>query len=749
MGKAKASKSKKTAPKRPAAKGSATKNAAVKVSEAQTVKPGAGDKLAKIGKPGKPALPPRDELFFNREWSWLDFNNRVLALAANPAVPLLERAKFLSIVSTNLDEFFMVRVAGLKEQVRARTRRAGPDGYSPIEQLAGISRRVRELQGHQSRLWLKEIKPALAAEGIEILARNELAEADVEELRRIFVKQVFPVLTPMAVDPAHPFPHLPNRCLCLCVILRSREQGNGGGPRTLYAFVEVPQVLPRFVELKAPKGKRRYVLLGDVIALNLPKLFTGAQVIDSFAIRITRDSDLEIDEEEAEDLLKVIEAELRQRQWGNVVRLEIASRAPQEARQFLMDMLDVGPDDIVPVEGPIFFGDWMALLKIQGFDRLRYPPFSPQVRPEWREAPNIFSLIAAHDVLVHHPYESFAPVADFIEAAATDPDVLALKMTLYRTSPESPIMWSLIKAAQNGKQVVALVELKARFDEANNIQWARRLEREGVHVVYGIVGYKTHCKASLVVRREGRQLKRYCHLATGNYNPTTATIYTDLGLFTANPDTCEDVANLFNMLTGFSNPVEWKQVSPAPNLMHARLVKLIQNEAAHARAGRQARIICKMNSLVDPETIEALYEASRAGVKIDLIVRGICCLRPGVPGVSENIRVISIVGRFLEHTRIFYFAQDGDPLIYLSSADWMQRNFFNRIEIMFPVEAPALRARIIDEILAASLNDTTNSYELRPDGTWKKRTASAPSTALDSQAHLMRVEGKACGPGGR
>lgn len=696
-------------------------------------------KTAKPNKRGKENLH-RADLYFNREGSWLDFDTRVLALAASSQVPLLERVKFVSITSTNLDEFFMVRVAGLKEQLRARATKTGPDGFAPEELLEEISRRVRELFGHQSQLWIKELQPQLAKAGIEVVSRLALQPADIKFLKKYFARQVFPVLTPMGVDPAHPFPHLPNRSLSLCVMLR--PPGNGKLKKPVYAFVEVPQVLPRFVPLKSSKNADRFVLLEDIVALHLPKLFAGSEVIDSFPIRVTRDSELEIDDEDAEDLLKVVEAELRERQWGNVVRLEVSNRIPEEAKHFLCDMLEIQPHDMIPIDGPLNFGDWMTLTRLNGYKELRYESFVPQVRPGWRRARSVFDYVRSNDLLVHHPYESFNTVSEFIEAAAADPQVLAIKMTLYRTSPESPIMRSLIKAANNGKQVVALVELKARFDEANNILWARLLEREGVHVVYGIVGYKTHCKACLVVRREGKQLRRYCHLATGNYNPTTAALYTDLSLFTADPEMCDDVANLFNTLTGFSSHTDWKRIVLAPNAMHEHLLKMIRAETHCARSGGNGRIICKMNSIVDPTIIGALYEASRAGVKIDLIVRGICCLRPGVPGISENIRVVSIVGRFLEHSRVFCFSRNGKPRVYLSSADWMQRNFFSRIEMMFAVEDAALRDRILNEILGAALTDNMNSWELKSDGTWRKRTPPSASAAFDSHKHLMYIEQK-------
>lgn len=677
---------------------------------------------------------------FNRELSWLDFNARVLAQATFPAVPLLERVKFLAIFSSNLDEFFMVRVAGLLEQWRIGSRESAslPPGENPVEQLESISAAVRELVQRQSRIWQKEIQPRLAEENIEVLNPADLLPAEVSFVRQYFQNQVFPVLTPMAVDPAHPFPHLRNRGLSLCVLLRSRSRKKSVRNTQLIAFVEVPAILPRFVQLA--KSKNRFLLLSDVIALHLPQLFGGSEVLDSFEVRVTRDSDLEIDEEDAEDLLKVIEAELRERQWGNAVRLEISSRAPEDVQLFLRTELELEKRDVYPIEGPLNYADFHALARLPEFDHLRYPSFVPHLRPKWRVAGNLFELIRNHDQLVHHPYESFSTVSDFIEAAATDPDVLAIKLTLYRTARESPIMRSLIKAAANGKQVVVLVELKARFDEANNILWARHLEHEGVHVVYGIVGLKTHCKACLIVRREEKHLRRYCHLATGNYNHTTAAQYTDLGLFTANPVACEDVANLFNMLTAFGHQVDWKRIVPSPTHMEERLVKLIKREQNIAKRGGKGRILCKMNSLVHPPLIKALYEASNAGVQIDLIVRGICCLRPGVPGLSENITVSSVVGRFLEHSRIFCFWQKGEPVIYLSSADWMQRNFFSRIEVMFPVEDDALRKRLLEEILQTSLTDNVNAWDLRSDGTWKRRTPAPGSPSFDSQAHFCHLE---------
>lgn len=700
------------------------------------------------GRPARTPSPRRakvdfrsnTELFINRELSWVDFNFRVLALASSSSLPLLERVKFLSICSTNLDEFFMVRVAGLKELQRTGTRKTSADGLNPDEQIDQISKRVRELTAQQSRIWSRDLRPQLAAAGISVVGIPELTPSELRSLKKYFMKQVFPVLTPLAVDPAHPFPHLPNRNLSICVTLDTGTNGRGAH-KPLYALVEVPQVLPRFVPLKAESGCHRLILLGDVIAHHLPLLFANSRVISSFEFRVTRDSDLEIDEEEAQDLLTVIEAELRQRQWGNVVRLEVSTRALPGAVEFLRDMLEVDESDVIPIDGPLHYGDFMDLHRLDSTDKsLRYVPYKPLVRPEWRQQGSIFRLIRQGDLLAHHPYESFSCVTDFVEAAANDPHVLAIKLTLYRTSPESPIVKSLIRAANNGKQVVALVELKARFDEANNIQWARLLEREGVHVVYGFVGLKTHCKACLVVRREGKILRRYCHLSTGNYNPTTAAMYTDLSLFTTEQEMTEDVASLFNMLTGFSSPLGWKRLVLSPNTMHERLIRLIRTEMQYAKRSGNGRIVCKMNALVEPAIIAALYEASCAGVKIDLIVRGICALRPGIPGVSENIRVTSIVGRYLEHSRAFYFHQGGKEVLFLSSADWMQRNFFTRIETMFPVDHPPVRQRILDEVLGLALDDNVNSWELRSDGTWKRRTPPVPSAAVDSQRRFMEIE---------
>lgn len=672
---------------------------------------------------------------FNREFSWLDFNMRVLAQAEDDSLPLLERVKFLSIFSSNLDEFFMVRVAGLKEQLRVGT--VAPSRsveLTPQEQLTGITQRVRCAVQAQSQAWTSLLEPALMQQGIELLQPSNVTSTERRYLNDYFLRQVFPVLTPMSVDTAHPFPHLQNRAIFLCV----RVDDKNDDPRPLYAFVEVPQILPRFIPMRKSKSNTRFMLLDDLISMHLGHLFPGSDVMDSFTVRVTRDSDLEIDEEDAEDLLKVIQEELRERKWGNVVRVEINASAPEDVLGFLEEMLEVERHDFFTINGPLNFVDFMFLYRLPGFENLRYEPFTPVVPSEWKSVDDPLALIAEHDRLVHHPYDSFSTVVDFLEHVANDPNVLAIKMTLYRTGADSPLMKSLIKAANNGKQVAVLVELRARFDEANNIEWAQRLEHEGVHVVYGIVGLKTHCKAILVVRREDKTLRRYCHLGTGNYNHVTANLYTDLGLFTAHPGICEDVANLFNMLTGFGQKVQWNAIVPSPNLMNKHLLRMIRSEIHHARRGRPAEIICKMNSLVHPPLIEALYDASRAGVKIQLIVRGICSLRPGVPGQSENIRVVSLVGRFLEHSRIFLFHQNGKPAVYLSSADWMQRNFYSRIEVMFPIFDKQVRQRIIDEVLGHALEDTANAWELQSDGKWKRRLKTE-GDQFDSQQKFIDI----------
>lgn len=682
-----------------------------------------------------PAAAPPDlndpSYYINRELSWLEFNYRVLEEAMDPSAPLLERLKFLAIASSNLDEFFMVRVAGLKRQVNSQTIQRGPDGLTADEQIRAISARCHAMVREQYDTLRNAVLPALAEHGIVFKQIADLSPEQVKWVKDYFHRQVFPVLTPLAVDPSHPFPHLLNRSLNLVVTLRRNRH-----PRAaLYlAVVQVPTGIPRLVQV--PGSGFQFVLLEDVLRDQMAELFQGLQVTGCYPFRITRDSDLSFDEEEAEDLLETIEQEVRRREWGNAVRLEVSASCGPKAMAELLGSLPVTEQDVYSIEGPLNLTDLMALYRLPDYNHLKDASFAaPIVRP-LQGKKDLFAQIKEHDILLHHPFESFQSVVDFVEQAAVDPNVLAIKQTLYRTSGDSPIVAALARAAQNGKQVTALVELKARFDEENNIGWARALERAGVHVVYGLVGLKTHCKVLLVVRREpgGDRLRRYVHLGTGNYNPTTARIYTDIGLLTSSLRFGQDVSRLFNVLTGYSEFPTWRKLAVAPIGMRERFIELLDREVAHARKGHPARFIAQMNSLTDPEQIRALYRASQAGVKIDLIVRGICCLRAQVPGISDNIRVISIVGRFLEHSRIFYFRNGGEGEVYLSSADWMSRNLNRRVEIMFPVEDPALKARLVDDILKLRLSDTVKARELCSDGRYAHVRPKKGQEAVDTQA---------------
>ena len=657
------------------------------------------------------------EHYLNRELSWLEFNSRVLEEAADPTNPCLERIKFLSIVSSNLDEFFEIRVAGLQEQLYAglEPQDFAADGLAPAEQLARIDQRVHHLVGEQYRLLHQELMGQLQQSGIEWLRLADLSASERAYVDRLFASSIYPVLTPLAIDPGHPFPHVHNKSLNIALLV---ERKHVNQLQELFAVVQVPAVLDRVVTLPGPGDRVRFVLLEDVIAANLGTLFGGFRVLGHTVFRVTRNTDLTIDEDDAEDLLQTIEENLRQRLHGDAVRLEISDAADERFVQMLVGALDLHDRDVYRVAGPIDLTVFMALCRLEGFRSLKDEPLSPGVPPAFASGTDVFDLIRAQDVLVHHPFESFGSVVNFIERAADDPQVLAIKQTLYRTSGGSPIIRALERAAQNGKQVTALVELKARFDEENNIVWARSLEHAGVHVVYGVVGLKTHCKASLVVRREADGIRRYVHLATGNYNPTTARTYTDLGLFTAKPEFGEDTSELFNLLTGYSQGRRWRKFLVAPIGLREQVVDLIDREGQNAIAGRPSRIIVKMNALVEPSVIDALYRAAGAGAKVDLIIRGTCCLRPGIPGLSENIQVISIVDRFLEHSRIFYFENGGDPEVFLGSADWMPRNFFRRIEVMFPVEDARLKARLIRELLPVILNDNIKARQLQADGTY-------------------------------
>jgi polyphosphate kinase len=664
------------------------------------------------------------ELFINRELSWLEFNQRVLDEARSTAVPLLERLKFVSIASSNLDEFFMVRVAGLIGQQRDHVTALSPDGLSPGEQLAVIAKRVHVMRKQMSDVMVEEILPELAAKGVRLLSLKSLPKPQKRAATKHFTEQVLPVLTPLAIDPGHPFPHLRNRSLNLVAMLAGKAKSEGDA----FGVVQVPTVLPRLVRVNvdhAPSdAKHEYVLLDDLIAGHMDVLFPGFHCEGAWAFRVIRNFDVSIDEEEAEDLLETMKQEVRRRDRGNAVSVLVDGRIHEKAQDLLRSSIHVDPQFVIPVEGPLNLPDLAHLAEgLETEPGLRDEPFTPQALPPFSAGDeDVFAVLGKGDALLHHPYESFDPVVHFVEQAASDPHVLAIKQTLYRTSGDSPIVKALMRAAENNKQVTALVEIKARFDEENNIQWARRMEEAGVHVVYGLVGLKTHAKACLVVRREGTALKRYVHLGTGNYNPSTARLYTDVSYFTASPEIGEDAASLFNLLTSCTAPPNWKKLVIAPLGLHERILALIEREAGYARAGRRARIVAKMNSLTDTDVILALYRASRAGVQIDLLVRGICCLRPGLPGVSENIRVRSIVDRFLEHARIFHFEAGGKSEVYCASADWMQRNFQRRVEVLFPIEDPALKARLVDHVLAGELADDTKARLLTSSGTYVPTT---------------------------
>jgi polyphosphate kinase len=675
-------------------------------------------------------------LFINRELSWLRFNERVLGEARDASLPLYERLKFLTIVASNLDEFFMVRVAGLKQQLALGIVETLADGMLPIDQLAAISEQAHGMIADVYRVWDQEIQGGLEALGVTIVQPDEMTPEQRAAARAHYSSVVFPALTPLAVDPGHPFPHLRSKSLNIAVTVRKvggrRRTGVGQGPSL--AVVQVPSVLGRLVPLPS-SGGRAYIFLETLIAMHLGDLFPGYSVAKTAVFRVTRNWDLLLDEEDSEDLLSTIQDELRRRDRGAAVRLEIDSSAPPELVKTLTSFLKLGAQDVYPIAGPLQINDAAVLIDQDPRPEAHFEPLAPAVPYALKEADSIVDVIGKRDVLLNHPYESFDPVCRFIQEAAEDPGVLAIKQTLYRTSGDSPIVRALYRAAENGKQVTVLVEIKARFDEANNINWARRLEENGVHVVFGLIGLKTHCKAALVVRREGTGIRRYVHLGTGNYNPNTARQYTDLSLFTARPDVADDVTALFNMLTGYAEAPAWKKLAVAPFMLQDRICELIDREAARARAGEPGRIVAKMNSLVDPRVIRRLYAASQAGVEIDLLVRGICCLRPGIAGVSERIRVTSIVDRFLEHSRLFAFGAGDRTEVYLASADWMPRNFIRRIEVMFPVEAPELRARLLADVLGTQLQDNLKAHRLMPDGTYARVPAAEP--AVRSQMVLL------------
>ena len=679
----------------------------------------------------------KTDAFVNRELSWLEFNRRVLEEAQDPSVPLLERVKFLAIFSSNLDECFMVRVATLKRRIEVGDKAPGPDGLTAAETMAAMAARIHELVDEQHRCFLEEIQPLLAAEGIVLLRPKETSEEQQRFLEEYFRRTLLPVLTPLAVDPSHPFPYLGNRSLCL--VASVRPSAPSALPHSALSVIHIPsQVLPRFVALPDPAGKQVFMLLEDVIRLHLPTIYNGYDILSSHAIRVTRDAILE-PPGRPEDLLASIEESLRERRLGTAVRLQHDGDLPPDILATLLDELELSPEDLYEDEGFTAFSDLFQLYAAVDVPRLKDRPLPPHPVPAFEHAPDIWSAIRAQDVLVHHPYHTFDAVTRFVREAAIDPKVLAIKMTLYRVSPASPIAHALRTAVENGKEVAVLVELQARFDEEANIRWARALEEVGAHVVYGLAGFKTHCKACLVVRQEADGIRRYCHLATGNYNVRTGGVYEDLGLFTSRETFGEHLTELFNLLTGYTRPHGFHHLLLAPSDLREGLVERIRREASHARAGRPARIIAKMNGLADPRLIEELYEASGAGVRIDLIVRGICCLRPEVPGLSDNIRVVSIVDRFLEHARIFYFENAGEPEYLLASADWMPRNLDRRVEIAFPVLDVGLQAQV-REILEIQLADTVKARRILPDGS-SVRIVADGQPALRSQERLYEVTG--------
>ena len=666
------------------------------------------------------------EYYENRELSWLKFDARVLNEAKDKSIPLLERLKFVSITSSNLDEFFMVRVASLKDMVHADYRKRDIAGMTASEQLDRINTATRKLVESQYNTYNRSLVPLMESNGIHIIEKyEELTAEQAVYVDRYFEEDVYPVLTPMAVDASRPFPLIRNKTLNIAALLSSKKDEKHKDA-VEFATVQVPGVLPRLVPIPADTSEnsgevegRTFILLEQIIEKNIDKLFLNYHVLCAHPYRVMRNADLPIDEDEAADLLKEIQKQLKKRQWGEVIRLEVEASVDKKLLRFLKDELKVAKEDIFQISGPIDLTFLMKMYGLSGCDSLRYEPYKPQRVPEIEPGEDIFEAIRVGDILLHHPYETFDPVVDFIRQAASDPDVLAIKQTLYRVSGNSPIIASLAQAAENGKQVSVLVELKARFDEENNIVWAKKLEQAGCHVIYGLVGLKTHSKIALVVRREEDGIRRYVHLGTGNYNDSTAKLYTDCGIFTCNEAIGEDATAVFNMLSGYSEPLSWNELVLAPIWLRTRFMRLIARETKHAREGKPAKIVAKMNSLCDEGIIAALYEASAAGVEIELIVRGICCLKVGIPGISENIHVRSIVGNFLEHSRIFFFLNDGEEELYMGSADWMPRNLDRRVEILFPVLDDTLKEKV-KHILDVELADNTKAHVLKPDGEYEK-----------------------------
>ena len=675
--------------------------------------------------------------FLNRELSWLEFNQRVLDEAFDKKNPLLERVKFFCITSSNLDEFFEVRVAGIKQQMESGVVEDSVDGMTATENFRAIHKRTHRMVAELYRCWREQLRPSLAKHGIRFLSFEDLSQRDLDYLKSFYHAEVRPVLTPLAIDPAHPFPQLLNKSLNMIVQL---EMATTSQPLRHLAVVQVPRVLPRLIKLpREDSSKQDYIFLGHLIGHFLADLFPGTKILGFWQFRVTRNSELYIDEEEVANLLKAVENELHNRRKGDAVRLEMENDCPQEIRQALLGTFRLGDEDLYVIDGPLNPTRLMAIYEGDHSPELRDAPFVGPVAATLREQSDLFAAIRERDILLHHPYENFNTVVSFLEQAAEDPKVLAIKQTLYRSGGDARIVGALMNAARAGKHVTVVVELRARFDEANNILWARQLEEAGVHVVYGLVGYKIHAKLALVVRRDEDGIRRYLHLGTGNYNPSTSRLYTDLGLLTCRPDFGEDATNLFNLLTGICQFQGMRKLLIAPFELHSKLISLIDREIERARRGLPARIIAKLNSLVDQKVIEALYRASQAGVKIDLIVRGICCLRPGVKGLSTNITVRSIVDRFLEHSRIYYFENGCQPEVFVASADWMPRNFFRRIEVVFPIEDGVLRDRIINEILAVSLADNTKARLLQSDGSYQLVRAAKGETARRSQVEFIAL----------
>lgn len=678
------------------------------------------------------------DYYVNRELSWLEFNQRVLMEAANPDNPVFERMKFLSIVSSNLDEFFMIRVASLRDQCNAGYKKPDAAGFTPKRQIALITQRTQQMVAQQYQILRQGVMPDLLRSGIRFLKHEQLSPEQLEWIQGYFEHEIYPVLTPMAVDSSRPFPLILNKSLNLGVLLASRDKERADPD---FATVQVPSALPRIVELPCLRGEaeRTFILMEEIIEHSISRLFDGRRVLCCHPYRITRNGDLSFDEEDAADLLFAIQKSLKKRKWGAVIRLEIAHDADNALVRFLRHALEASHDEVYRIDGPLNLDFLMKqVYGLPGFDHLKYKPFKAHIAQELLpEEGTLFDTIRAHDVFLHHPYDSFDPVVQFVQAAARDPQVMAIKQTLYRVSGNSPVVRALADAAEAGKQVTALLEIKARFDEENNIQWGKQLERAGCHVVYGLKGLKTHSKITLVVRKEAEGICRYVHLGTGNYNDVTARLYTDMAVMTADEEIGEDASAFFNMLTGYSETPQMHDLVYAPRLLRERLTELIDREAEHAKAGRPASITAKMNSLLDPDIIRSLYAASCAGVKIRLLVRGICCLRPGIKGASENIEVSSIVGRFLEHSRIFRFENDGNVEVYLSSADWMTRNLDRRVELMFPVKDHAIAAQV-EDILFSSLGDNAKAWHMHSDGSYDRAPLSPGEEKRNIQEILIR-----------